>query len=50
MQCHKATGKGSGASFRPDGSDWLRKQRAAKHTCQSNMPKGAIVVNGKKIQ
>lgn len=50
MQCHKATGKGSGASFPPlDGSDWLKDKRTESIRAVKYGQKGAIVVNGKKF-
>ena len=50
MQCHQATGKGSGSSFPPlDGSDWLKNKRTESIRAVKYGQKGAIVVNGKKF-
>lgn len=50
MQCHQATGKGSGSSFPPlDGSDWIKNKRAESIRAVKYGQKGAILVNGKKF-
>lgn len=50
MQCHKATGNGSGGSYPPlDGSDWLKNKRTESIHAVKYGIKGAIVVNGKKF-
>ena len=50
MQCHQATGKGSGSSFPPlDGSDWLKNKRTESIRAVKYGQKGAITVNGKKF-
>jgi cbb3-type cytochrome c oxidase subunit III len=50
MQCHQATGKGSGSSFPPlDGSDWLKNKRTESIRAVKYGQKGPIVVNGKKF-
>jgi mono/diheme cytochrome c family protein len=50
MQCHQATGKGSGSSFPPlDASDWLKNKRTESIRAVKYGQKGAIVVNGKKF-
>jgi mono/diheme cytochrome c family protein len=50
MQCHQATGKGSGSSFPPlDGSDWLKNKRTESISAVKYGQKGAITVNGKKF-
>jgi mono/diheme cytochrome c family protein len=50
MQCHQATGKGSGSSFPPlDGSDWLKNKRTESIRAVKYGQKGAIQVNGKKF-
>jgi mono/diheme cytochrome c family protein len=50
MQCHQATGKGSGSSFPPlDGSDWLKNKRTESIHAVKYGQKGAIQVNGKKF-
>jgi mono/diheme cytochrome c family protein len=49
MQCHKATGNGSGRTYPPlDGSDWLKNKRTASIHAVKYGLKGAIVVNGQK--
>ena len=50
MQCHQATGKGSGSGFPPlDGSDWLKNKRTESIHAVKYGQKGAIQVNGKKF-
>lgn len=50
MQCHKATGNGSGGSYPPlDGSDWLKNKRTESIHAVKYGLRGAIVVNGKKF-
>jgi mono/diheme cytochrome c family protein len=50
MQCHQASGKGSGSSFPTlDGSDWLKSKRTESIRAVKYGQKGAIVVNGKKF-
>lgn len=50
MQCHKATGNGSGGSYPPlDGSDWLKNKRTESIHAVKYGLRGAIMVNGKKF-